>query len=97
MKKYMNIIEKIKYELWPYLKTRGYFWWWVIKYGGKKKIPPEVIFSQMAKSIERLNQNLHCARSAMMDDASKEEMGEIYDVIKKVEEMESGVDKMFRK
>ena len=93
----MNIFEKIKYDLWPYLKTRGYFWWWVIKYGGKKNIPPEVIFSQMTKSMERLSQNLNCARSAMMDNASKEEIEEMYDTIRKVEEMEKGMDKMFKK
>lgn len=86
----------IKYEFWPFMKTRLYFWWWVIKYGGKKNIPREVIFAQMAKSMERLNQNLHCARAAMMDDASKEEMGEIYDVIRKVENMEEEMNKIQR-
>lgn len=90
------MFERVKYEFWPFLKTRLIFWWWIVKYGGKKNIPPEVIFARMAKSMETLDQNLRCARAAMMDDATKEEMGEMYDVIGKVEDFEKKLDKIQR-
>ena len=92
----MNLFERIKYDLWPFLKTRLYLWWWTIKYGGKKNIPKEVFFAQMAKSMERLNQNLQCARASAMDDSDikKSEMDEIYDVIRKVEKLQDGVEEM---
>ena len=91
----MNIIERIRYDLWPFLKTRLYFWWWITKYRGKKNIPREIIFAQMAKSMERLDRNLQCARASAMDDAdtNKAEMAEIYDAIKKVENLKQKIEK----
>ncbi|KKQ62620.1 MAG: hypothetical protein UT03_C0027G0014 [Candidatus Moranbacteria bacterium GW2011_GWD2_38_7] len=90
----MNIFERIKYDLWPFLKTKLYFLWWVIKYRGKKNIPKEVIFAQMAKSLERMSQNLQCARASAMNDAdtNKDEMREIYDAIKKAENLQQEIE-----
>jgi len=90
----MNLFERIRYDLWPFLKTRLCLWWWIVKYGGKKNIPREVVFAQMAKSMERLNQNLQCARASAMNDSdmNKDEMAEIYDVIRKVEKLQEGIE-----
>jgi hypothetical protein len=89
---------KLKYEVWPVVKTRLFFWWWVVRYRGAKNIPPEVIVAQMEKSMKRLNENLHSARVAGTDgDADKEELREVYDAIGKVEDLEKELNKLERK
>ncbi len=95
----MNIFERIKYDLWPFLKTKLYFWWWVVKYKGKKNIPRDVIFAQMVKSLERMSQNLQCARASAMNDAdtNKDEMREIYDAIKKAENLQQEIENIQKK
>ena len=91
------MLDYIKFDFWPLLKTRLYFWWWIIKYRSRKNIPTEIIFAQMAKNMERLDQNLRCARSVMMDNANKEEMNEMYEVMRRVEELEGNMEKLKRK
>ncbi|MBI3335847.1 MAG: hypothetical protein HY001_05145 [Candidatus Portnoybacteria bacterium] len=54
----MNFVSYLKYEVLPWVKVKLRYWWWILKYGGKKKIPPEIIFGALAKSLERMNENL---------------------------------------
>lgn len=96
----MNFFEelllKIRYEFWPFLKVRLYYWYWIIKYGGKKNIPAAVIFGQMAKSLERMNKNLQLAMRAAPEDTSPEEMAEIREAILRAEEFTRNVEKLER-
>ncbi|KKQ46186.1 MAG: hypothetical protein US63_C0005G0028 [Candidatus Moranbacteria bacterium GW2011_GWC2_37_8] len=48
----------------------------------------------MAKSLERMSQNLQCARASAMNDAdtNKDEMREIYDAIKKAENLQQEIE-----
>lgn len=40
------MLNFIKFTLWPIAKVKLIYWWWIIKYGGKKNIPPDLIFKQ---------------------------------------------------
>jgi hypothetical protein len=93
------MFEQMKYKLWPLMKTRFIFWWWVLKYRGKKNIPPEVVFGAMAKTMESLKENLNMARvcATNMDEVDKKEMEEIYDAISRVDNLESEINKIQRR
>ncbi len=81
----------LKYQLWPVIKVRLTFWWWVLKYGGKKNIPPELIFERMAKSMARMNENLQGALRAIPLDADPEEVKELINLIRTAGELEKEV------
>lgn len=70
------------------MKTRLTYWWWIIKYGGKKKIPPELISKKLDKSIETLHENLMQALRYIPSDASEEEKKELLDVIRMANKLE---------
>ena len=70
------------------------YYWWVIKYGGKKNIPPELIFSQMAHSMARMNENLQMAMHALPDDASQEEKEQLMELLSQANLLEDEVEKV---
>lgn len=86
----------IKYELWPPVKVRGRFYWWVIRYGGKKRIPREVVFGAMAKSLQRMNDNLEKAYQIGAHDpnTSAEEVHKVLAVRKKAHELTTNIEKL---
>ena len=79
----------LKYEIWPVIKVRLTFWWWVVKYRGKKNIPPELIFERMAKSMARMSESLQGALRVIPPDADPEEIKELINVIRKANELEN--------
>ncbi len=92
----MNIFERIYWfvysEIWPRVKVRGRFYWWCVRYGGKKRIPKEVIVGALAKSVDRMNRNLKMAQDAMpLDDMTEEERLAIRDMRLQAGELSSKI------
>lgn len=54
----MNFIYFFVRVIWSRLRARAMYAWWIIKYRGKKNIPPEIIFAQMTKKMQRLQERL---------------------------------------
>lgn len=81
------LMNYITYTLWPWLKVKTRYWWWVLKYGGKKNIPPELIFGQMEKSMERMKENLMQALRHFPEELGGEEKQMLLDAIGKAEEL----------
>jgi len=71
----------LKYTFWPAVKVRFTYWWWIVRYGGKKNIPPELIFGKISGSMERMRENLMQAFRHMPDDISEEEKKELLKAI----------------
>lgn len=69
----MNAYTHLRYTLWPRVKVRGTYALLALRYGGVRKIPPEVVAQQMQKSVERMEQNLKNALRALPDDVDEEE------------------------
>lgn len=74
----------IAHHILSWMKVRLTYWWWIVKYGGKKNIPRELIFLKMTESVSRLADNLEAARRAMPPDANQEETKTLIDIIRKV-------------
>ncbi|MFZ2975422.1 MAG: hypothetical protein WA055_02195 [Candidatus Moraniibacteriota bacterium] len=93
------MFDQMKYNFWPLIKTRLIFWWWVLKYRGKKNIPPEVVFEAMAKTMASLKENLQMARicATNSDDVDKKEMEEIYDAINRTDNLEKEINRIQKK
>jgi hypothetical protein len=93
------MLEQMKYNFWPLIKTRFIFWWWVLKYRGKKNIPPEVVFGAMAKTMESLKENLQMVRicATNSDDVDKKEIEEIYDAINRTDDLEKEINRIQKK
>ena len=51
----------LKFTIWPWVKTRLIYWWWIVKYEGKKNIPPEVIFNKLEETAESLADDIQDA------------------------------------
>ena len=77
-----------------WLKTRVRFYWWVIKYGGRKNIPPEVVFGAMAESMERMKENMMNAWRSMPKDVDDEDREQFFEAFAKMQEMERGMEEM---
>jgi hypothetical protein len=87
------MFDKVKYELWPYLKVRSLFFWWAFRYGGVKNIPPEILRERMEKNIEKTRESLQNALRAMPEDATDEERDMLLDAIHENNE----VERLYRK
>ncbi len=85
------MFEFIKYSLWPAVKVRVITVWWIIKYGGKKSIPPEMIFNRMQKSLENVNKNLMDALRVMPNDISESKKKELMNLIRTGVELDKEV------
>ena len=84
----------LKHTLWPRLKVRLKYWWWIVKYRGKKNIPREVVFGAMAKSLERMNENLMGAYREIPDDMSAEEKRELFEALQRAKDMEGEINRL---
>jgi len=81
------MLDKLRYEILPYLKVRLLFWWWVVRYGGVRSIPREVLAERMERNIERMRENLMNALRALPDDATEEERQMVLNAIGKSNEI----------
>ena len=71
----------LRCTLWPVVKVKCIYFWWVIKYGGKRNIPPELMFKQIEKSMARFAESMEQALRAMPPDMSDGEKGEVIDLM----------------
>lgn len=92
----MNPWERLKYEVWPVIKVRGKYYYWILRYGGKKRIPREVVFGSMAKSLQRMNDNLEKAARIGADDpnTSAQEVRQALDALKKAGELNDSIERI---
>jgi len=58
--------------------------WWTIKYGGKKNIPPELIFDQMDRTMSSLKDNLMQAFRTFDEGTTQEEKDQFKSLLSKV-------------
>lgn len=58
----MTMIDYIQYDWWPRMKLRLLYYWWVLRYGGKKRIPREIVFGALARSVARMQEDLRKAQ-----------------------------------
>ncbi len=84
-------MDYLKYTVWPYIKVKGMHLWWTVRYGGKKNIPPEVIFDQLGKSMKRFTENMEQAFRHMPEDLSDSEKGEVVRLMGLAKKFEAGV------
>lgn len=86
----------IKYELWPPVKVHSKYYWWIVRYRGKKRIPREVIFGAMAKSLQRMNDNLDKAFQIGAHDpnTSAKEVHRVLAAKEKARELTAGIEEL---
>ena|SRR3989344_841784 len=94
--KFQYLWWHIKYELWPPVKVKTKYYWWIVRYGGKKRIPKEVVFRAMAKSLKRMNDNLDKAYQigGHSSDVSAEEVHQILDAQNQARKLTENVEKL---
>jgi hypothetical protein len=88
---YNEYMGFIYYTIWPWVKVKGIYYWWIIKYRGKKNIPPELIFSAMARSMSRMTENLQMAIRTMPDDVTDEEKEQMWQLLGEADRLEEEV------
>lgn len=93
----MELWYKLKCEIWSPVKVRLRYGWWIARYGGKKNIPKELIFEQMQKSMERLEENLQDALRAMPDDVDETERKQLREAILEASELKGRAEEVFEK
>lgn len=74
-------------------KIKATYWWWVIKYGGKRNIPPEVIFGALEKTMEELAFDVEQAFRSVQGDASLEEREFAAATFSKIRELHEELDR----
>ena len=77
--------------MWPFLKVKLIYFWWIVKYGGKKNIPPELIFARMQTSMERMNKNLMEALRHLPSDAGEEEQQKVVTLVQTAADLEDEI------
>ena len=90
-------MDFLKHQLWPALKVRLTYWWWILKYGSKKNIPRELIFARMARSMERMNENLMQALRHLPANAAEDEKRELMEAIRGATRLEDEVERVRQK
>ncbi len=84
----------IRYVAWSWLKVRLRFYWWIIKYGGKKNIPVEVVFGAMASSIGRLVDDLENAERVSSGNEPEAERRRLGQALEQARELERRFNRM---
>lgn len=87
-------MDFLEYRFWPAAKVRLVYWWWILKYGGKKRIPPELVFSRMRESMERMNENLMQALRHLPPDAAPKEKQELFDLLRTAANLEEKTSRL---
>ncbi len=86
-----NDMDTIQHKIWPAVKMRLIYWWWILKYRGKKNIPPELIFGKLEETMKSLSDNVLKAIQASPENMSEEERKMAHDLLTKLQEFEKGV------
>lgn len=88
------MIDLIKFKVWPVVKVKTLYWWWIIKYGGKKNIPPEVVLGSMEKAMKDVLSSVEQAFRLVDSDASPEEKEIAAATFAKVQELQDEVARL---
>ncbi|MCR4328376.1 MAG: hypothetical protein NUV53_02550 [Patescibacteria group bacterium] len=86
----------LRYSIWPIIKVRFRYWWWIIKYRGKKNIPPDVVFSALQESAQKMADNLKRAFSAMPSNTGSEEVRKIIEAMRGGSKIQEKVEALRR-
>lgn len=89
-------MDYLKYNVWPFIKVKCIYFWWVIRYGGKKNIPPELIFGQLQKSMKRFSESMEQAFRHMPGNLSDSEKGEMIDMMGIAKQLEEKIKELDR-
>ncbi|MDP3696874.1 MAG: hypothetical protein Q8R55_02470 [Candidatus Taylorbacteria bacterium] len=81
----------IKYTIWPTVKVKAIYWWWIIKYGGKKNIPPDMIFGKIGANLQGIKNNLMDAIRVSPGKMDKKEMDYFMQIMEKLGELDQGI------
>lgn len=87
-------MDYIKYNIWPFVKVKCVYFWWVLKYGGKKNIPSELIFGQLEKLMKRFAENMEQAFRHMPTDLDDSEKGEVINLMGLAKKLEEGMKEL---
>jgi hypothetical protein len=85
------MLDFIRYQIWPPIKVRLTYWWWIIRYGGKKNIPKEVVFRQLEKSVESMADNLEKAINVRNGEMDHQEAAQAIKIAQKVKEFKEEI------
>ena len=91
------MLDFLKYNLWPAVKVKTRYWWWIVKYWGKKDIPPRLIFGQLQKSMMRMKDSLQEALRHLPKDIGDEGKQMLLDAIGKAEELDRKQQELTRR
>lgn len=58
--------------------------WWTVRYGGKKNIPPRLIFNEIAKNMDELSVNLSKTMKNFPTDISENEKKKFFELFQEV-------------
>ena len=91
------MLDYLKFNVWPWVKVKSRYYWWVIRYGGKRNIPPELMFGQIEKSVARMKENLMQALRHLPPDMGEEEKNMLLDAIGKADALDKKQREFSRK
>lgn len=81
---------------WPSWKVRIRTWYWIMRYGGKGRIPKDVVFRALKRSADRMEENLRKARESMdLERVSESERLMLREALMKAQGFQSAVDDKF--
>jgi len=81
-----------EFKLW--LKTRPLLWWWIIKYRGKRNIPPQVLFDKIEETMSSLSSSINEAIEMDVEVQSEEERLLARDIYPKIRTLREGIDEI---
>jgi len=68
-------------------KARAKVFWLSLKYGGKKNIPPQLIFDEMDEKMSELKNSM--MQAFRIDNLSEDERNDVLKIIGKINELDS--------
>ena len=78
-----------------WIYSRGLYLWWIIKYRGKKNIPPEVVFSQIEKNMKLMAENIEKAFEVGRDEMTREDMVQFMELREKIRKLHEGITDVY--
>lgn len=76
-------MDFIKHNFWPLIKVKIIYWWWIVKYGGKKKIPHDLVLKKIEETMQSFKDDLMQVVRHSPEDMSEEERKEFMKIIEK--------------
>jgi len=64
-------------------KIRLTYWWWIVKYGGKTKIPADLVFRRIEETMQGFKDDLMQAVRYSPENMTKKERGEFLKILEK--------------